>query len=76
MANVKQNTSTTKANLTLKPLLNEIMHSSFIKSKVLGTKTNSYDPLVGIMVLFPMGFTLILFYLNNWIKVYFAINKS
>jgi hypothetical protein len=58
MGGTEQPMSITKAELSLKLNQNDVQDASFMKVKAIVTEAKAYDVLVGLMVLYPMGFIL------------------
>jgi hypothetical protein len=58
MGGTEHATAITKGELTLKLNQDDVEDASFMKVKAIVTEAKSYDVLVGLTVLYPMGFTL------------------
>jgi hypothetical protein len=54
---MEHSTAITKGELALKLNQDDVKDASFMKVKAIVTKAKSYDVLVGLTVLYPMGFT-------------------
>jgi hypothetical protein len=58
MGGTERTTGITKAELSLKLNQEDVEDAGFMKVKAIVTEAKSYDVMVGMMVLYPMGFTL------------------